>query len=200
MNDKSKTDDLLVSCKVFERHCMAPPKGKKAKKTYSHTKVKLPSKSDKYIPSDKEEYLSAAIQEQECLSLTSAKTADVDANQITLLSEGVILLRQAVPITIVENFLNEVESFSGEDDSLIGLQDLKVYEGPECISAINWKKISKTSALKELLKYMDIAVKNVCKSANAIPGELFLRCTGKGFSTVGALYRAPTVSWRQLSL
>ena len=110
----------------------------------------------------------------------------MDTLEQVLMEDGVAFIEDAIPVDLIDEFLNSVDGFSEiNDDSLVSLQDFAIYEGPkDKLCAINWKKNATRNVVKRLLKSLDDRMKSICELSVPMQEECFIRCKGKGFSTV----------------
>lgn len=165
------------------KHKLLPKNTISAKKKPSYPKVKVPSKDPKYTPSEKEEYLSAAIQANKYLSL-KAQTIPANYKDI-LIRDGVVLIENVIPEKLINDFLDDCKDLSGNHELIVGLEDAEPYNVPvNLINSLNLLKISKQKTLKELLKFIDQKMKSIFENSTPIKNETFFRCKGSGSSTV----------------
>lgn len=138
--------------------------------------------SVKYVPSNKEEYLSAAIQENKCISLDEVQE-DTDVKGL-LLKDGVVLIEEVIPATLIESFLKEVPELIGNHDLLVGLVDCVCYSPKEFEKSTSLQKLSSNKILKKIFKLLDEKMKALLESTSPIEKESFFRCKGKFCSTI----------------
>ena len=136
---------------------------------------------DKYIPSDSEEYLSAAIQEQKCIFLHACSLISL---QEELKEKGVAIIEDIVKSVDIKNFINHLPNFSSNQEALIGLDDSHIYEG-ESHLANAVKKLKKSRALKNLWADVKKCLDSTFSGKTRfLENESFLRCKGIKCSTV----------------
>lgn len=141
--------------------------------------------SGSYVPSDKEEYLSAAIQADR-YSLLRPVPEDMDGIQELLSKDGVVLIKNAIPGYLIDEFLKTIPGLIGNHELLAGLVDHKLYDvPPELSRTLNLKKIlKKNESLSKLLVFVDNKMKLLFDSSIPISEETFLRCKGTSCSTI----------------
>lgn len=138
-------------------------------------------KSPMYTPPEEEEYLSAAIQEASYTQLEAI--TNLESIKDALLSEGVVFVENVISNDLIDKFMREIDGFSGDYDSLVGLEDFTMYEGPPDLYC-DWETIARKSIFKQLKKSIDVVMKNLFRNSKPIQNEFFIRCKGKGCSTV----------------
>ena len=146
----------------------APPKQKVAS-----AMARVPRRDGTYQPQGQEEYLTDAIQQQKYLDIL-LPTTDIEDSSEILSRDGVIFVENAIPIDLIDAFMQNIQSFSRNHDSLVGLEGLcEIFEGPdESLSAINWKKLSKDKVLKSLKECIDSTATSLIGACKPVPNEI----------------------------